>query len=119
MKPTSRLTLLSFLLAIATLNLPSATSATHPPAEEDSTGALSVDQRVARVSDALEKREQMAEQSLMEGAPTGIGAEIASFLNRRGGGGFLNRGGGGGFINRGGGWRNGFRNGGGFFNNRW
>lgn len=86
--------------------------------EEESDAPISIDGRIARVAGALEERERAAEQSIAELKPEGLGAAIASFLNRRGGGGFVNRGGGG-FLNRGGGWGNGFRNGGGFFNRRW
>lgn len=118
MKPTSRLTLLGILLAFATLNPPTSAAATHQTGTDGDDVPLSVDQRIARVAGALQEREQVAEQSISEIKPEGLGAAIASFLNRRGGGGFVNRGGGA-FVNRGGAWGNGFRNGGGFLNRRW
>ena len=118
MKSTSRLTVLGFLLAIATFNLPSAAAASHDAEQEERTHTLNIDQRIARVTEALEEREQAGPITLEGLGAAGLGTAIASFLNRRGGGGFVNRYGGS-FLNGGGGWRNGFRNGGGFLNRRW
>ena len=119
MKSPSRLTLFSFLLAIATLAPPLATAATHlTEGTEDGDDPLSIDRRISRVTGALEQRAHDAGQSLSDSETEGLGAAISSFVNRRGGGGFVNRPGGS-FANGRPSWGNGFRNGGGFFNRRW
>ena len=105
------------LLAIATFNPPISSAANHQSTTEEGDPPLSIDRRISRVTGALEMRAQVAGQSITDSETKGLGAAIASFLNRRGGGGFVNRSGGS-FVNRRP-WGNGFGNGGGFFNRRW
>ncbi len=122
MKITTTTGLVGFLLALATLNLPPSEATVNPPTQS---AHPTIESRLARLSAAIREQESQLPESTLEQSQNRIIA--GGFANRGGGGGFVNRSGGGGFVNRGGGggfvnanpWRNGWVDGGSFFNNRW
>ncbi len=120
MKIATKAGLVGFLLALGTLHGTSASAATKSSAEPPKT--QTVETRLSRLTEAIRDREAQLpdinelgpEPAILAGWLNGRGG---GFVNRRGGGGFVNRRGGGGFLNSNP-WRNGWRDGGGFWNRR-
>lgn len=118
MKITTNTGLLSFLLALSALNIPTAQAIT----ETSITAPRSIVERLNRINSTIKEQESqlskmpsdIKDSFILSGWADGRGGR--GFVNRggggwgdgggfynRGGGGFANRGGGGGFANRGGG----------------
>lgn len=109
MNISTRTGLVGFLLALAALNAPPATAATQ--ADEIQSPSQTIESRLNRLTDAIRDREIQLNITTPELEQLIAGG----FANRSGGGGFVNRSGGGGFINANP-WRDGWRDGGGFWN---
>jgi rSAM-associated Gly-rich repeat protein len=130
-KITTTTGLVGFLIALSALNLSKAEATINQPTTQPAQSTI--EQRLSRISALIKEQENQMQDSsdaidraLMIAGFANRGGG-GGFANRGGGGGFVNRGGGGGFVNRGGGggfvnvnpWRNGWADGGGFFNSRW
>lgn len=109
MNINTRAGLVGFLLALAALNGQSAKAATQVDAMQ--APKSTIESRLNRLTEMIRNRESQLDITTPE-----LDQLIAGgFANRRGGGSFVNRSGGGGFINTHP-WRNGWRDGGGFWN---
>ena len=104
---STKITWISFIVALATLNLPIKTQAHQAEPVSTKTPQM-LESRLARIATTLKERETKIPAS----SKLKKTLEIAGWGNSRGGGGFIN-GPGGGFVNR-----RGWGDGGGFLNRR-
>ena len=104
----TKITWMSLIVALATLNSPTKTKA-HQVESLPSNNAQMLESRLTKIAATLKEREsQIPASSTLKKT-----LEMAGWGNIRGGGGFINNRGGGGFINN-----RGWRDGGGFLNRR-
>ncbi len=116
MKKNKTKSIMGFLLTLSALNAP-ATNAAHQPNTEPT--QVSIEERIANINANIKDREDsLSDSSAIESDPS----IVAGWANRSGGGSWVNGrrtgwldGHGGSFVNRNP-WRNGWRDGGSFWN---